>query len=408
MKDKIKIILTVLCVMILQVLVIYLSHTYIANNNIYIKITFVVLVNWMIMGLSIFYLFRTHFNSNTSFKELYAKYKINTILYNLLKELTSVEETKKIYEMILKAAIKAIPQSKFGSIIMSHNGKMRFDASYGFKHEYLELIELEVEELALYRATNGKMDRPIIVHDISEENTHRIAQEKIELFEKSGTGLIRSSIAAPIVINDVVVGSINLDSKQTHVFKEEDIEILDLFALEVSKFVYLHQILEQNRNMSRYDELTKIFNRGYSIKQVKALMEEKKQFILVSADLNNLKVINDLYGHDVGDILIISFVNNMKLFLPDDAIFSRYGGDEFVTVFPNSSRTEVAVIMDDVSKFCSNYEIKECKIPINVSFSYGIVEYPTESGNYDEVLKIADERMYRHKRNYKKNIKKMQ
>lgn len=403
MKERIRIVFLAAVFLTASFLISYILIDQLRGVHLALLIFLVMMANWIIFGSAVTVLLKRYFNVYSGIKDIYSKYQMNKILYDLLKVLASVEETEDIYSLILEAATKAIPKAKFGSIIMNDMGKMTFKAAVGFNMDYLELIEMDLQDTALYRHTDGKMDRPIIVSDILSEEAGQIDERVVDLLSNSGVSKVRSTISVPIIISNSVVGSINLDSDEEKAFNHNDIESLDIFALEVSKFVRLHQIIDLNRTMSRYDELTGIFNRGYCSRLIRDLMQKESPFILVSADLNNLKTINDLHGHDMGDLLIKSFVNQVKLFLPDDVIFARYGGDEFVIVLPGSSAVEATVIMEDISRFFNQFTIREVDFPLGISFCYGIVDFPMESSTYDGVLKLADNRMYRQKRVYKES-----
>jgi diguanylate cyclase (GGDEF)-like protein len=368
------------------------------------KILVIMVLNWLIAILGLSFIFSDYTNTYVSINSLYSKYFTTIILYNLLKKLADVDKPKDMYEQILEAAAKAIPKATFGSLMMEKNGKMVFEASFGFNHDYLELIELDVRDTAFYKSTNGKMDRPVIISDIVHTYNETTIDVKQDIFVKAGVDKIRSSICAPITIDKKFEGSLNLDSTEVNYFKQSDIDVLELFALEIGKFVQLYQTLELNRTLSRYDALTGIFNRGYCTQFIKKLMEEQSEFILVSVDLNNLKEVNDMYGHEIGDLLIKNYVNNIRLFLPDDVTFSRYGGDEFVFVFPKTEEVKAHVVMDDASNYFENHTISNVGPKVSISFCYGISQFPKEAENYDKLLKIADERMYKQKRKYKKKL----
>lgn len=404
MKNRDKIILLSCGIVVAQFLASYFAYVTIPNDSSLLKIAVIMILNWLIAIIGLYITFNDYSNIFVGLNSFYGQYQTTVILYDLLKKLADVDEPKDIYQQIIESAAEAIPKATSGSVIMGKYGKMVYEASYGFKHEYLELIELDIHDTALYKLTEGKMDRPVIVPDILSINNHNTDEAKADMYVKAGADKIRSSISAPIIIAKAVEGSINLDSPEPNCFKESDIEILELFALEVGKFVQLHQTLELNQNMSRFDTLTNIYNRGYCEQAIKELMNNDNKFILISADLNNLKEVNDMYGHEVGDLLITSFVNNMRLFLPDDVVFARYGGDEFIFVFPNYDELNALVVMDDASNYFENHVIKDQGPPVSVSFCYGVSRFPAESQDYDELLKLADDRMYKQKRKYKSKL----
>jgi diguanylate cyclase (GGDEF)-like protein len=398
---KVRIVLTIIVVLFLQLSVSGLVYTFLSDSHAISKNGIILLINWFIAIIALFYIIKEHEHVFFHLRELNSKYKTNEILFTLLKKLAKVESTEKMYKYILDAASEAIHSSTSGSILMSKFGKMTFVASQGFDQSYLDLIEINLQETAIYKLTNGKMDKPIIVDDILEFNVNELENSKIDLFDKAGVGKMRSSISAPIIINNNVVGVLNLDSEEVGAFKESDISVLEMFALDVGKFVQMHQVMDENRKMSRYDDLTRIYNRGYCTRMIKEYMEAGESFILMSIDLNGLKQVNDLYGHDVGDLLIKSFVDDVKLFLNDNVLFGRYGGDEFILVFKEYSYVEAVVVVDDVKNYFVNHTVRNCEHPINITFSYGVVEHPAESRDYDQILKLADDRMYRQKRRLK-------
>lgn len=404
MKNRDKIILLSCGIVVAQFVASYFAYVTIPDDSSLLKIAVIMILNWLIAIIGLFITFNDYTNIFVGLNSLYGRYQTTVILYDLLKKLADVEEPKDIYQQIIEAAAEAIPTATAGSVIMGKYGKMIYEASYGFNHEYLELIELDIHDTALYKMTEGKMDKTVIVSDILTLSDHNKDDSKSDMFRKAGADKIRSSISAPIIIAKSVEGSINLDSTEPNCFKEKDKELLELFALEVGKFVQLHQTLELNQNMSRFDALTKIYNRGYCEQAIKELMFNDDKFILISADLNNLKEVNDMYGHEVGDLLITSFVNNMRLFLPDDVVFARYGGDEFIFVFPNYDELNALVVMDDASNYFDNHTIREQGPPVSVSFCYGVSQFPKESEDYDQLLKMADDRMYKQKRKYKSEI----
>ena len=393
-----RIISIVVLLIICQFLLSYYIFEYAIIDNRTGKYILIFSVNWILNTYALAYIFKDYTSLFKSLKRFDRDHNTTKILYELLKELAVMENKKDIYDRILEAALDAIPSGDMGSILLKHDDHYVYESSKGFKHDYLELIQLREEETSLYKLTNGKMDRTAVINNIQHLNNSDMEEVQVDLFLKAGTKKAKSSITAPIKLRQHVIGMISLDSTHINRFNQNDIEILELFAFEVSKFVQMYETMELNLIMSRYDELTKISNRRYGREQVKHLMKTETPFVMVSIDLNNLKEVNDMYGHDIGDALIQGFVKNAKLFIGKEVIMSRYGGDEFIMIFPNHTSLEARVILEDLSNFLLNQPIVNEGPPITVSFSYGVVEYPIETSDYDKLLKVADNRMYKNKR----------
>lgn len=145
------------------------------------------------------------------------------------------------------------------------------------------------------------------------------------------------------------------------------------------------------------DVLTKLYNRLYGMKALDAWLSEKRHFTLCFADLDNLKYVNDNFGHSEGDHYIISAARLMRDF-SDEAIVCRLGGDEFFILASGMSLAQserrMLEICDDLSQ-----KLVDDKKEYYSNISYGIVEvFPHDNYAKNEVLSMADEKMYENKR----------
>lgn len=330
-----------------------------------------------------------------------SKVSLIHILYELLKEIADVNSDTDIYSTILDAAAKAIPNAQYGSVLVIEDGWMRYAASFGFKDEYLHDIRFKVEDTLLYRYTDGRLDKAVIINNFTEENKKKRSGENTHLLEKAGSFKVNSSISIPIRSNEKALGSLHLDSALPNAFREEDIKILELFALELSGIMRLLENIEAKNYLLRYDDMTGILNRRYAGEQIRELIAQKIPFILVSMDIDNLKTVNDTMGHEAGDEYIKHFVDGINRVIDEDSIFGRYGGDEFVLVFPRGNAEDVLHRMKETEQWFIQ-EGKFRKIAdFDLTFSYGIVDVPEQAQGYDRVMQVADERMYLFKRLHK-------
>ena len=126
---------------------------------------------------------------------------------------------------------------------------------------------------------------------------------------------------------------------------------------------------------------------------------EKIAFIFI--DLDNFKYVNDTYGHDAGDLLLIEFAKIIKNMKIKDSLFARYGGDEFIIVQYNiQEKNQIKYILDNIIKKLSNPIIINDK-EIFCTLSIGVSVYPIDGGDMPILLKRADMAMYLAKVNGK-------
>ena len=144
------------------------------------------------------------------------------------------------------------------------------------------------------------------------------------------------------------------------------------------------------------DELTGFNNRRGFEKYISSVCENESRMYVISAVCNDLKVINDTYGHFVGDEYIRMTAVMFRTVLPENAQLFRVGGDEFVMMLPS---VDEKTAEDYIGRLCSeelHYMIKDR----HISVSYGMAEWDT-SQKIKESLDLADQRMYDFKRRYK-------
>jgi diguanylate cyclase (GGDEF)-like protein/PAS domain S-box-containing protein len=174
----------------------------------------------------------------------------------------------------------------------------------------------------------------------------------------------------------------------------------------VSKEITTLKTMEHKLHiLSMTDELTGLYNRrgffdliGHHLKLAD---RDKKEIFMLYADLDNLKKINDTFGHDEGDKVIVEIANILASTYRESDIIARIGGDEFI-VFPLSNTAgRVDSIVSRLHKNIETHNAK-AKRSYNLSISAGVSLYdPSSPQTPDELLAQADSLMYEHKRTKK-------
>lgn len=151
---------------------------------------------------------------------------------------------------------------------------------------------------------------------------------------------------------------------------------------------------EEIRFISSHDYLTTLYNRFYFEEQLKRLDTSRQlPLTIILGDLNGLKLLNDTFSHLEGDNLLIEVGNILKKATRVEDIVARWGGDEFVILLPQTTYDNAQKVYQRIKDLCK----KSMYRPITPSISLGCAtKIETEEDIYD-VLKIAEERMYREK-----------
>ncbi len=146
--------------------------------------------------------------------------------------------------------------------------------------------------------------------------------------------------------------------------------------------------------LSYHDTLTKLYNRRFAEEQLRLIcMENKPDFSIIMGDLNGLKLINDVFGHEEGDNRLIKAANVIKASCQPHDIVARWGGDEFLIIVCKDTGTRAEKIIEKIKEECS----KECSYQEQVSISLGYAVKSNVSGGISNLIKEAEEAMYRCK-----------
>lgn len=166
---------------------------------------------------------------------------------------------------------------------------------------------------------------------------------------------------------------------------------------------YAYKLYLNNNELkvkANQDALTNIGNRHFFFTKMEEMLAQNEKFVFCYCDLDNLKYINDKYGHTEGDCYIRHFVDIVKGHIRAEDIFARIGGDEFCIIL-RRCKHEIALkkIQQMQTLFSSDHTKGYPK-----SFSCGIIEVPEEHDEIEvmEILKQADELMYEQKKEHKK------
>jgi len=156
------------------------------------------------------------------------------------------------------------------------------------------------------------------------------------------------------------------------------------------------------KEMAQKDGLTGIFSRQYLMSLFNNEFTSTKQssgkLSVAMMDIDKFKNINDEHGHLAGDSALKIFASVVKDTIRKDDLFGRYGGDEFVIIFPNTSVETAKIVVDRITSSLKTATLKLDNAEIELSMSVGLCELTDES-TPDEMINKADKIMYENKKN---------
>lgn len=156
-----------------------------------------------------------------------------------------------------------------------------------------------------------------------------------------------------------------------------------------------HILTEKLESVAYYDALTNCKNRAAAKKELDELYKSNIPFTLCYIDLNNLKKVNDRFGHESGDRYLVTAGYVFKDIMSKDTTIYRYGGDEFLVIDRRGNNDVLRGELDEISSVLEEHSFSSGH-PYLLSISFGIAT-STEAETPDKLIHIADTRMYAHK-----------
>jgi diguanylate cyclase (GGDEF)-like protein len=166
--------------------------------------------------------------------------------------------------------------------------------------------------------------------------------------------------------------------------------------------------VEEYSDKAYKDGLTHIFNRRFLEEKAQELFIKfnitNTQVGIIMLDIDNFKQINDAYGHDIGDLILIKLAETIKKEIRKEDLFIRYGGEEFLLILLNSNLQNTYKVAEKIRKAIESLEIDIGEKHIKFTISLGVSEINRFDENIYDAIKRADINLYKAKKNGKNRV----
>lgn len=178
-----------------------------------------------------------------------------------------------------------------------------------------------------------------------------------------------------------------------------------LYLIENNHLRHSTKYLEKEINL---DALTNASSRRYGVKSLNAFFKQYRltgeKPAIMMFDIDDFKLINDKYGHKAGDIVLIEIVNEINHIIRSSDELFRWGGDEFVGIFPGLREEHIMEFGQKLLDGISSLEIPVENVTISTTISIGFSYFIDTDNDYNDVLKRADDAMYKSKEQGKNKV----
>jgi diguanylate cyclase (GGDEF)-like protein len=222
---------------------------------------------------------------------------------------------------------------------------------------------------------------------------------------------IQSWLGFPFIYSDQIIGLLSLvrghpeasmasvasEQITTGSFNKSDAEIVRSLSATFTAAIRNAQLLNELHTLSETDPLTNILNRrGFFEKASQRIHDapENTEFAILILDMDHFKQVNDLFGHQAGDLVLQKVAEECKRQLRQTDLLGRYGGEEFIVLLPDTDTTGAQYVAERLRLAIANLEVKVNYQKVSITVSAGGTSFFSPDRSIDRFLHQADEALY--------------
>ena len=314
--------------------------------------------------------------------------------YIIYRDVTHVKKTEKLLHEKEEFLEQLFNRSLFPTAILDEqeiilDTNSKFEELFGYTRD--EAVGKHINDLLVSEGFEGEADK---FKTVILDNRSMMAKTKRR--HKDGYLLDVEAVGSPVVIGGKVQGFFAM-YRDIRVEEEalKSLKVLlhtdSLTGLYNRKFIY--DAIDKRLDIANKNPNTNTISTSY----------DKWIFALIYVDLDQFKQVNDTYGHETGDRLLIAIAKKLKQAFSSNILVARIGGDEFLFLVDDISPAEMENMMDTLRNILS----KPCDIDghlLSTVASLGLSHYPEHGKTTDELISSADAYMYKEKKSKRNNM----
>jgi diguanylate cyclase (GGDEF)-like protein len=299
---------------------------------------------------------------------------------------------EELYILIMNSCIKGTKADAGSLFIFDEKSKqLSLKTAWGLNEKIIELIKKKgKEKLQLWR--QQKLPQPMISKEEGE-----FVSGNLKGVPEIETGICISLIGR----EENLIGLITLHSKKKNrQFLDEEKRLFATFADYSSQAIENTMLYKSTQQLSITDGLTGLFNHRHFHEQLELEVNRAQRYdlnlSLIMIDLDHFKKFNDSYGHLEGDTLLRKIAQILKSSLRETDFVARYGGEEFAVILPETNKAGASFAAERVRKTINEQTFGE--VGAKMTISLGVASYPDDACLRTDLIKKADEALYRAKK----------
>jgi len=331
-----------------------------------------------------------------------------TSFYEYTNKLSSTLELDTIVDHVVLALGKAIEADIVGLTLIDKETNTSILKRTGIDRR-LEIEEKTFPNLNTLVGLVSESQKYFHSEDLSAREKYRSVFGK-EIDFAWGINKIKSIFIYPLKEtkssilqeNENTIGCIIIGRKTEKAFSEEGRNLIEIMCQEAANSISNSLTYNRAKELAIRDSLTGLYNHRYFQERLDHEIARSDRFLeklsLILIDVDNLKLLNDKYGHQAGDLILISIAQLISSSLRDIDMVARYGGDEFAILLLHTNEKGSKVIGERLKHKVEKTALKFKGKELSVTVSLGIATYPENASSKAALIEKADCALYEAKR----------
>jgi diguanylate cyclase (GGDEF)-like protein len=312
------------------------------------------------------------------------------IIYRIAQETTAVLDLHTLLTRIVTIIREVMGYYMVSILLPSGNGsELRVGAHDGYAVDITGITVPVGQGITGWVYAHGI---PQIIPDVRVESRYIGVDDEVQ-----------SELAFPLMSRGRVVGVLNAESQHADAFSEADVALMSAVGSQLASCLEVAQLHDTLKREASHDPLTRLNNRRHFLERIQQEIirasSTDESFAVVFLDVDELKRINDTYGHLAGDALLREVSNALMDAVRGEDVVARYGGDEFVVLLPATPAAAAASVVQRISDGIARHRFMAGRELLQIpGVSLGLATFPQDGATAEELLASADATLYRQKR----------